>query len=266
MGSYLQARQHGAPWYVRIEDIDPPREVPGSTEGILAELHRLGFQHDGEVLYQSSRLAAYEAACRSLLNAGQAFHCGCSRSDLPDDGVYPGTCRNGLPPGKRARSVRVRVESAPVRFEDLRRGLQQQNLSVAGGDFVIWRADGLPAYQLAVVVDDAFQGIGEVVRGEDLLDSTPRQVHLQRLLGLPTPRYLHLPLARGPDGRKLSKQWQSDPVARLPALDCLNAALTFLGQPAVAADSLQSFWSQAAEQWDSERLPEHEGNDSDHPA
>ena len=158
VGSYLQARSEGGRWLMRVEDIDPPREVPGSAAGILDDLWRLGLEWDGEVLYQSTRREAYRAALDRLLATGAAFRCACARSDLPRNGAYPGTCRDGIRDGRRPRSVRLRVPDREIEFTDRAQGAYRANLAVDGGDFVIWRADDLPAYQLAVVVDDAWQG------------------------------------------------------------------------------------------------------------
>ena len=255
VASFLHARSHGGKWLVRVEDIDPPREVPGSAKRIIDDLRRFGMRPDGDILFQSRRTNAYESARDRLLGSGLAFWCGCSRSDLPRSGVYPGTCRNGLPPGASPRSVRLRVDREPVCFEDAIQGPVRERLDETVGDFVIWRADGLPAYQLAVVVDDDFQSVTEVVRGADLLDSTARQVHLQACLGLPRPTYAHHPVAVGEDGRKLSKRLRSDPVASLPPAAALRAALAFLGQPCPANLEQDALWDWAIGHWDLSRIP-----------
>ena len=255
LGSCLQARRHGGEWRVRVEDLDPPREVEGSAERILADLRRLGFEPDGPVEYQSHRREAHEAALERLLEAGEAYPCGCTRRDLPPSGIYPGTCRDGLPPGKRPRAIRVRMPDQAICFEDGVQGRVCQNPAQEVGDVVVRRADGLVAYQLAVVVDDAWQGITEVVRGADLQDSTARQIHLQRLLGLPTPRYAHLPLVLGADGRKLSKQFRSDPVRAMPPEDALAAALASLGHEPPEGLGLDALWDWAVAHWDLERVP-----------
>lgn len=254
VASYLQAKSAGGRWLVRIEDIDPPREVPGSSERILAELQRFGLESDLPVLYQSSRTAAYEAALEVLLECGVAYWCGCSRSDLPASGRYPGTCRQGLPAGKSPRSVRLRVTDQPVVFQDRVQGRIEENLAEKVGDFVIRRADGLAAYQLAVVVDDAFQGVTEVVRGADLLDSTARQIHLQHCLGLETPEYAHHPVAVGEDGRKLSKRLGSDPVANVSAANALEQCLRFLSQPCPPGLDMAALWDWALENWRLSRI------------
>ncbi|MGE0080848.1 MAG: tRNA glutamyl-Q(34) synthetase GluQRS [Thiohalomonadaceae bacterium] len=232
-GSFLRARAMGGRWLVRVEDIDPPREVPGAADAILRALEAFGLEWDGPVLYQSSRLDAYREALDALLTGGLAFACTCSRKDIAQlagpSGVYPGTCRRrrGLP--RAAHAIRVAVGETVVEFDDLLQGPQRQDLAREVGDFVVRRADGLFAYQLAVVVDDAFQGVTEVVRGADLLDSTPRQIHLQRLLGLPTPGYLHLPVAVDAAGQKLSKQTHAAPLDPARPLPAIAQALRFLG-------------------------------------
>jgi len=255
VASYLQARSRGGRWLLRVDDIDPPREVPGSAGRIIHDLQRFGMQPDGPVLYQSQRTQAYAAARDHLLERGLAFWCGCSRSDLPRSGVYPGTCSEGLPAGKRPRAVRLRVNGAPVVFDDAVQGPVRENLLETVGDFVIWRADGLPAYQLAVVVDDAFQGISEVVRGADLLESTARQVYLQGCLDLPSPAYAHHPVAVGREGQKLSKRFRSDPVSALPPAQALAAALRFLGQDCPADADLADVWDWALRHWELARIP-----------
>lgn len=255
VASYLQAKHAHGKWLIRMEDIDPPREVPGSATRILQDLARLGLNADRPVLYQSTRTRAYQSAIDKLLNEGKAFWCGCSRSDLPPSGIYPGTCRNGLSPGKSPRAVRLKVTDSTIAFSDLIQGAIEENLEHSVGDFIIHRADGLPAYQLAVVVDDAFQGITEVVRGSDLLESTARQIHLQHALGLPTPAYVHHPLAVGVDGSKLGKRFGSDPVGRLPATQAVSIALQFLGQEPPGGMELKELWSWACEHWRAESIP-----------
>lgn len=259
VASFAQARASGGHWLVRIEGIDPPRVVPGSAERILADLGRFNMRSDQPVLYQSERTAVYLSAVQQLLDQGLAYWCGCSRADLPESGVYPGTCRHGLPPGKRRRSVRLTAPRQPVRFTDLVQGEITDDLQATLGDFVIWRADGLPAYQLAVVVDDAFQGATEVVRGADLLESTARQIHLQRSLGLATPSYAHHPVALGEDGRKLSKRFGSDPVAAAPPARTLQMALRFLGQPCPDGLDLEATWRWALDNWRLARVPRCHG-------
>jgi glutamyl-Q tRNA(Asp) synthetase len=247
LASWLDARAAGGRWLVRIEDLDRPRVQPGAADEILRTLDRLGLYWDGEVVFQSTRGALYEAALSRL---GNTYLCGCSRREIADsavslaaDGaqVYPGTCRAGLPAGKNARALRVRAQGM-ISFADRVQGELSQDLEREVGDFVLRRADGQFAYQLAVVVDDADQKITDVVRGADLLDSTPRQIYLQRLLDLATPRYLHVPVALDARGEKLSKHAGARPIDR----EDLQRALRFLGQPASAtlADAVRS-WNPA---------------------
>ncbi len=234
LASWLRARQAGGHWLLRIEDIDPPREQPGAAQVQIEMLAALGLVPDAEPLYQSQRAVAYRAALDDLLARGLAFGCSCSRSDLaPSGGIHRGPCRPSDP--SRPPAYRLRVDDRRIAFDDRVFGRVEQDLAADVGDFVLRRADGLWAYQLAVVVDDAAQGITEVVRGADLLDSTPRQIALQRALGLPTPRYLHVPLVLDAGGNKLSKSEGagaldvSDPVSALRAacrhLGIANAAL-----------------------------------------
>ena len=244
LASWLDARAHDGRWLVRIEDLDTPRNVAGAAEAIVAQLARCGLHADGPVTYQSQRRPLYEAALQRLLVEGHAYPCACSRRDLAlagaapagpsGDAIYPGTCRAGLR-GKAARSLRLRVDDragsgeAIVEWFDRRLGPQRQDVAREVGDFVLQRADGIPAYQLAVVVDDAAQGVTDVVRGEDLADSTARQILLQRLLGLATPRYLHTPLVRNGEGVKLSKQTGAEPISQVDPLTALQAAGAVLG-------------------------------------
>lgn len=232
VGSWLHARHAGGQWLVRMEDIDPPREVAGAAAGILAALPEFGLVADEPPLFQSQRTAAYEAAFEQLRAADLVFPCTCSRSQLAVSG---GIHRDGLcvavDGADRAPAWRLRVPDVEVRFDDALLGRQRENLRDSVGDFVIRRADGLYSYQLACVVDDAFQGITEVVRGQDLLESTARQIWLQRCLGLPTPAYRHLPLVLDGAGKKLSKSsrsWPLDPGDPTPSL---RRALAFLGRP-----------------------------------
>src|SRR3954471_12094067 len=213
LGSWLARGAAGGRWCVRIEDLDRARCVPGADQAILRSLARLGLDWDGEVLYQSERLPLYRKALERL--AARTYACGCTRREIADsslglaaDGaqIYPGTCRGGLSEGKAARAIRVRTGGASVQFEDRVQGLCRQDVEREVGDFVLLRADGQFAYQLAVVVDDAQQGITDVVRGGDLLDSTARQIYLQQRLGYSQPRYLHVPVAMNAAGEKLSKQ------------------------------------------------------------
>jgi len=255
LASFLHAKSSGGQWLVRIEDIDPPREVAGSATRILQDLQNFGLRPDQPVLFQSDRTAAYENAITQLLETDQAYWCGCSRSELPSSGVYPGTCSRGLPLGKAPRSVRLRVFDKPIGFTDLVHGFRQDNLLESSGDFIIRRADGLPAYQLAVVVDDAFQCVTEVVRGADLLDSTTRQIHLQNCLGFPCPEYAHVPVALGQDGHKLSKRLGSDPISALGPEQALEMVLKFLGQTCPSGLELAGLLKRALENWQLSRIP-----------
>jgi glutamyl-Q tRNA(Asp) synthetase len=233
-----------------MEDLDPPREVPGSARDILETLAAFGMESDVPVLFQSRREAAYAAAFDRLKAAGAVFACWCSRADLASTGgIHRGACI-ARPDTSRAPAWRLRVPDKIVRFDDAAFGPQSQNLREAAGDFVIRRVEGWYAYQLAVVVDDAEQGITEVVRGADLLDSTPRQIHLQQLLGLPAPTYLHLPLALDAEGRKLSKQDRARPVDRTDPMAALRAALTFLGQRVPDASTPEKILHAAATAFD----------------
>lgn len=259
VGSYLEARTHDGLWLVRMEDLDPPREIPGAADDILRTLEAFGLEWDGSVLYQSTRHSAYDAALESLKQHHWLYPCGCTRSEIADSAlagiegpIYPGTCRNGLAAGKSARTWRVRVEDKLIAFDDDVQGHISQNPAQDIGDFVLKRADGLYAYQLAVVVDDAMQGITHVVRGADLLDSTPRQIHLQRLLGLPTPHYAHLPVAVNDAGEKLSKQTLATPLDLVQPTLALWQALNLLGQnppDELASDDLKALWHWALKTW-----------------
>ncbi|HHL72854.1 MAG TPA: tRNA glutamyl-Q(34) synthetase GluQRS, partial [Bacteroidetes bacterium] len=239
LGSYLDARAQGGRWLVRMEDLDPPREMPGAADDILRTLDVFALLHDGDVMYQSRRHEAYQAALDQLVEQGMAYPCACTRREIREagtpGGIYPGTCRNGLPPGRKARSVRLRVDDTITRFTDRLQGPVHENPGQQAGDFILRRADGLYAYQLAVIIDDAAQGITDVVRGADLLDSTCRQILLQHRLDLPTPDYLHLPVAVKPDGAKLSKQTFAAPLDRQQPTSQLARALRFLGHPVPVA-------------------------------
>jgi glutamyl-Q tRNA(Asp) synthetase len=252
LASWLDARAHGGQWRVRIEDVDSPRCIAGADAQILQQLAQCGLQSDGPVLWQSQRTALYQQALDQLVAEGLAYPCGCSRKDIeaaqaqPTERhkaqVYPGTCRQGLN-GKPARAWRLNVQAVRAArglpettlWHDRRLGEQAEDVAQAVGDFVLRRADGLWAYQLAVVVDDAAQGITDVVRGEDLADNTARQIVLQQALGLPTPCYLHTPLVRGPNGEKLSKQNGATALALDDPLAALNAAAHTLGLPPAPA-------------------------------
>jgi glutamyl-Q tRNA(Asp) synthetase len=254
LASWLDARAAGGRWLVRIEDLDAPRTHPGAAEDILRALERLGLTWDGPVLYQSVRAARYEAALLQL--RASTYWCGCTRREIADsalglaaDGaqIYPGTCREGLPAGKAPRALRVRTDGAQISFEDRVQGSQLQSVEREVGDFILHRADGQLAYQLAVVVDDAEQGITHVVRGADLMDSTARQIHLQRLLGHATPRYLHVPVAVNAAGEKLSKQSGAQAIDAQRPAQLLQEALAFLGQSVTAdLDEAVANWEPAS--------------------
>lgn len=267
VGSYLDARANGGEWLVRIEDIDAPRTVPGAADHILKTLDGFGFEWDDEVVFQSRRLDLYHAALVRLQLDGHAYPCACSRSEIADaasrrsvDGgiVYPGTCRTGLKEGAAARAWRLRVPDRDFVFQDRVQGESRQNVERDVGDFVLLRADGQYAYQLAVVVDDAAQGVNSVVRGVDLLDSTARQVWLLQCLGLPVPAYAHLPVAVNFAGEKLSKQTRAPAVDPAQGVRMLARVLRFLGQPGAdeAAElPLADFWRWAIGHWDISRVP-----------
>ncbi|AZD24532.1 Glutamyl-Q tRNA(Asp) synthetase [Pseudomonas chlororaphis subsp. aurantiaca] len=230
LASYLDARAVGGRWLLRMEDLDPPREEPGAQAAILKALESYGFEWDGEMVRQSERHAAYAEVLDRLFNQGLAYACTCSRKQLePYHGIYPGLCRNAGH-GQEDAAIRLRVPELEYRFTDRVQGEFRQHLGRDVGDFVIRRRDGLYAYQLAVVLDDAWQGVTDIVRGADLLDSTPRQLYLQELLGLPQPRYLHVPLITQPDGHKLGKSYRSPPLAADQATPLLLRALRALGQ------------------------------------
>jgi glutamyl-Q tRNA(Asp) synthetase len=259
VGSYLEAKSRDGAWLVRMEDIDPPREMPGAADAIFRTLEAYGFEWDDPVLYQSRRGELYDAALEKLDNDGLLYPCACTRKEIADSAlqgiegpVYPGICRYGLLEGRTPRAWRVRVNADEITFEDAVQGAICQNLSQDIGDFVLKRADGYYAYQLAVVVDDAAQGITHIVRGADLLDSTPRQIYLQRLLNLPTPVYAHLPVAVNAAGEKLSKQTLALPLDVACPVPALHQALNFLGQavPAeLATGDLAELWRWAHVHW-----------------
>ena len=253
MASWLDARAARGRWLLRMEDLDAPRTQPGAADGILRTLERLGLTWDGPVLYQSLRRERYAAALEKL--HPHVYWCGCTRREIADsalglaaDGaqIYPGTCHNGVTAGQVARTLRLRASGPPVSFEDRVQGRQHQHVEREVGDFVLYRADGQFAYQLAVVVDDAEQGVTDVVRGADLIGSTARQMLLQRLLGYPQLRYLHVPVALNRFGEKLSKQTGAPPIDAASPQRVLAQALQFLGQPpALDLDEALASWTPA---------------------
>jgi glutamyl-Q tRNA(Asp) synthetase len=268
LASWLDARAHHGRWLVRIEDIDKPREQPGAAESILDTLRQLGLVWDDSPSWQSQRLEAYGAALKSLVSKGLAYPCACTRSEIADSqqrsvatgassqavrGVerpYPGTCRNGLAPGRTARSWRIRLpDQAIVQFDDRWQGWQQQDVATEVGDFVLQRADGLFAYQLAVVVDDGAQGITDVIRGADLLGSTARQRLLGRALGLADLRYMHVPVVLAADGEKLSKQNGAIAVDIRHPVEVLDRAFRHLGFGRSAESSIEGWLADATRRW-----------------
>lgn len=275
MASFLDARAHGGQWLVRIEDIDAPRVSPGADQVILQQLQALGMHWDEPLIWQQHRLPRYQQVFDTLAARGLVYGCGCTRQEIslaaaaqaamagtaappasqpamsadPAERPYPGTCRNGLPPGRQARAWRLRIPPGMHTFTDRWMGPQQQDVARQAGDIILKRADGLWAYQFVVVVDDGDQGITDIVRGADLLDSTPRQQILAGLLGLPIARTLHVPLALAPDGRKLSKQNHAPALDLSAPLTTLDRAWRFLGFASLNAASVDDFWRQATAQW-----------------
>ena len=262
LASRLDALAHRGRWLLRIEDVDAPRCTPAAAEAIVASLQATGFRWNAEPVVQSRRGAAYRAAFDRLVAAGNAYPCACTRKEIADsvlragdaparhaELVYPGTCRDGLPPGRTARAWRLRVPPGMVAFDDRCAGRIEQDVARDVGDFVLLRADGLWAYQLAVVVDDAEAGVTDVVRGADLLGSTPRQIVLQRLSGLPVPRYLHVPVVTDAHGEKLSKQTGAVPIDDARPLEALRAAAAHLGLGEVPGATVEAFWLEATARW-----------------
>jgi glutamyl-Q tRNA(Asp) synthetase len=258
LASWLDARSADGAWLIRVEDLDPPREVAGATDVILRQLGACGLESDETIVFQSQRSDAYESAFERLRRAGLLYGCACSRKDIeaavsarPDwpEGVYPGTCAGRAVRSQDVRAWRIRVPAEIVSFVDRRVGVVSQDLARDVGDFIIKRADGLWAYQLAVVVDDGAQRISDVVRGADLLDNTPRQIFLQRALGLPLPRYLHVPVMVNASGEKLSKQTLAPPIDTREPLRELERASRHLGLPHIGARSVSGFLSAATIAW-----------------
>ena len=256
LASWLDARSASGRWLVRMEDLDRPRVIPGAADAILRQLEAFGLEWHGPVVYQSARLDLYRDSLRNLET--HCYPCACTRKELEDSGlaldgsrIYPGTCRGGLAPGKAPRAIRVHTDAAPLRFMDRVQGEMAQSVEREVGDFVLQRADGIVAYQLAVVVDDAAQGVTDVVRGADLLDSTARQIHLQRLLGVATPRYLHVPVATNAAGEKLSKQTRAPDAGP----DDIVPALAFLGMQAPEGLLARELLAWATGHWDPAQIP-----------
>ncbi|PWB54683.1 MAG: tRNA glutamyl-Q(34) synthetase GluQRS [Nitrosomonadales bacterium] len=265
VGSYLDARSCQGKWLVRMEDLDPPRVVAGAADNILRTLEAFGLFWDGDVVFQSRRGEAYRAALDVLQQQGVLYPCNCSRREIADSAleastglIYQGQCRSGMRKGRAAHALRVITDNHPIKFCDRLLGDCGQRLEADVGDFVLRRADGLYAYQLAVVVDDAEQGITHIVRGADILDSTPRQIYLQHLLGLSTPSYLHLPVAVNVQGEKLSKQTLAPALNPADPVPQLVRALGFLGQeppPGLAGADLADFWAWAVANWSARKIP-----------
>ena len=263
VGSYLEARSRGGEWLLRMEDLDPPREVPGAADDILRTLEAFGFEWDGEVAYQSRRHGLYRAALERLAAAGHAYACCCTRKEIAaharrglDGYVYPGTCRRGCPDGRLGRAWRLAVAGGERVVDDRLQGAYRQDLARDIGDFVLLRADGFWAYQLAVVVDDADQGVTDIVRGADLLVSTPRQLAVYDALGLPAPGYCHLPVLTNAAGEKLSKQTLAPAISTRDAARQLGATLELLGHaPPAGCESLDELWRWAVANWSLRRVP-----------
>jgi glutamyl-Q tRNA(Asp) synthetase len=263
VASYLQARTNNGEWLLRIEDVDTTRRVPGADDTMLRTLDKFGFEWDGEVVWQSKRSAFYQQALDQLNDEGLVFPCTCSRkllaqTAIEQSGVYPGTCRSQKLPFPHEHAIRVRVPDTTISFDDAVIGEYQQSLAAECGDFIIRRRDGLFAYQLAVVVDDALQGITEIVRGADLLDSTPRQIFLQQCLNYTRPAYLHLPLLLDHGGRKLSKSEGAAELNPDRPVKSIHAALDHLGQQP-PTDLKQAgtvdVWQWAIENWSISKIP-----------
>lgn len=258
VGSYLQAKKHNGDWLLRMEDVDITRRVEGADTAILKTLEVFGFEWQGEVVYQSQRSELYRQALDALLEQDMVFPCICSRRQLACYRTYPGTCRQRSLPESNEHALRLHVADLNVQFHDLVMGTQQQQLQTECGDFIIRRRDGLFAYQLAVVVDDSLQGVTEIVRGADLIDSTPRQIYLQRKLAYPTPRYAHLPLAVDAQGNKISKSEGGSAVDTGQREVLLIKTLDFLGQQPpedLAGSRLEDIWSWAQQHWNIGLVP-----------
>jgi glutamyl-Q tRNA(Asp) synthetase len=262
LASWLDARAQGGEWLLRIEDVDAPRTVPGAAEDIVRTLEALGLHWDGEISWQGRSRERYEAALVRLRSLGLVYRCRCSRKEVADSGlrgiegaIYPGTCRALGLGAEIAGADRFLASGEGVRFEDRAQGSIEQDVAAEVGDFVLKRRDRLHAYQLAVVVDDAHDQVTDVVRGADLLLSTPRQILLQRALGLPTPRYLHVPIATNAQGEKLSKQTRAAPIDAAHPEAALREALEFLGQPNPAPGGRAQILAEAVRRWDPARIP-----------
>ena len=256
--SFLDARAHRGRWLLRLEDLDRPREVAGSADRILSTLRAFGFEWDGEVVRQRERAGHYAAALQALQARDLTFECSCSRLQLEDESCYPGTCRAGPASLGVPTATRLRVEPGFIQFSDRIQGTYRQDVGRAVGDFILKRRDQVIAYQLAVVTDDAAQGVTDIVRGADLLDVTPRQIYLQRLLHLPLPAYAHVPVLTEPDDTKLAKARRS---VRLDADTPLTQLLTVFGMlglvppPSLRGATMGEAWDWAIAEWDIKRVP-----------
>lgn len=265
IGSYLDAKSHHGKWLVRIEDVDRQRKAPGAASKILYTLEKLGLEWDEEIIYQSLRSERYQEALNTLNKRNLVYPCICSRKEIADSSImglygsiYPGTCVKNPDAAKKTHALRIHTTEDLIQFHDIVKGVYCQRLRSEVGDFVLRRADGIYAYQLAVVVDDAAQNITHIVRGADLLDSTPRQIFLQQLLGYRTPRYMHLPVVTNARGEKLSKQTNAAPVDLANALSQLVDALHFLGQKPpmeMLQGDIASFWRWATQNWHVDLIP-----------
>ncbi len=266
VGSYLDARHADGEWLVRIEDLDPPREVTGAAADMLRTLELYGFEWDGEILYQSSRLKSYREIADDLLSRSLAYRCSCSRKEIAkvasmgvEGAVYPGFCRTGHDPERNGQALRLKTDSTPIKCSDRVEGQVTQQLDRDVGDFLIQRGDGLTAYQLAVVVDDIYQNITHIVRGADLLLSTPRQIYIQQLLNGPACVYAHLPLVIDSTGKKLSCQGKAPSVPKNSPIPTLLSVLKFLRQPLPKEqpNTLSELWRWAISNWNIERITIH---------
>ncbi len=264
VGSYLEAKSHNGEWLVRIENLDKPREIPAASHEIFRALEILGMEWDHEVIYQDQRKDTYENILTILNKRGLTYSCTCTRKEIADSSItgisgqiYAGTCRNNVQNKDRPGAVRIKTDNNIIEFEDSLHGLISQRLESETGDFILRRSDGIYAYQLAVVADDATQGITNVVRGADLLDSTPRQIYLQKLLGYSTPTYMHLPVAVNNQGEKLSKQTKAALLDVSNPVKQLVEAVNFLGQESpieLLGNNVSSFWKWAIENWHPEKI------------
>jgi glutamyl-Q tRNA(Asp) synthetase len=260
VASFLEARSHGGQWLLRIEDLDTPREIKGAASRIMDTLAAFGFEWPEPVLRQSARIAVYQSVINELEQRGLIYRCRCSRRDLREEERYPGTCRELHWPADTAAALRLRVDAGVIHFEDALQGSFRQDVARSVGDYILQRRDGIIAYALAVVVDDAAQGITHIVRGADLLDSTARQIYLQRELNLPTPVYTHVPVLMEAGGSKLAKSRRSialDPQAAGRQLCAVLALFALPVPPDLHGAGLRSIWKWAQEHWASGRLSRH---------